>query len=192
MSSHVWCHGPYCHTHQTVDRVRGTKGNKVLRTRKVKVYDNGYAGFYNWFCSQHCYNEFANKYVEQIIRIAPRTEPLETPIHDPKKETIEYSYGNYTRTTITKLDESNDVGQYRTMETKTNNDYTRRNRFTGESIELTEEEAIKHDQIFYHEVLATLEDKTLGTGASKHWDIMRKHLDWFRKNNAKAYMVLLD
>ena len=73
-----------------------------------------------------------------------------------------------------------------------NNDYTRRNRFTGESIELTEEEAIKHDQIFYHETLATLEDKTLGTGASKHWDIMRKHLDWFRRNNAKAYMVLLD
>ena len=73
-----------------------------------------------------------------------------------------------------------------------NGDYTRRNRFTGESIELTEEEAIKHDQIFYHETLATLEDKTLGTGASKHWDIMRKHLDWFRKNNAKAYMVLLD
>ena len=58
------------------------------------------------------------------------------------------------------------------METKTNHDYTRRNRFTGESIELTEEEAIKHDQIFYHEVLATLEDKTLGTGASKHWDII--------------------
>ena len=73
-----------------------------------------------------------------------------------------------------------------------NNDYTRRNRFTGESIELTEEEAIKHDQIFYHETLATLEDRTLGTGASKHWDIMLKHLDWFRKNNAKAYMVLLD
>ena len=45
------------------------------------------------------------------------------------------------------------------METKTNHDYTRRNRFTGETIELTEEEAIKHDQIFYHETLATLEDK---------------------------------
>ncbi len=78
------------------------------------------------------------------------------------------------------------------METKTNNDYTRRNRFTGESIELTEEEAVIHDQIFYYEALATLEDKTLGTGASKHWDRMRNHLDWFRKNNAKAYMVLLD
>ena len=39
-----------------------------------------------------------------------------------------------------------------------NNDYTRRNRFTGESIELTKEEAKKHDEIFYHEALATLED----------------------------------
>ena len=29
-----------------------------------------------------------------------------------------------------------------------NGDYTRRNRFTGESIELTKEEAIKHDAIF--------------------------------------------
>ena len=77
------------------------------------------------------------------------------------------------------------------METKTNHDYTRRNRFTGQSIELTEEEADKHDKIFYHEALATLEDRTLGTGASKHWKIMQKHLDWFRKNNAEAYKVLL-
>ena len=73
-----------------------------------------------------------------------------------------------------------------------NNDYTRRNRFTGESIELTKEEAEKHDKIFYHEALATLEDKDKGYGASKHWDIVRKNLDWFRRKNAKAYMVLLD
>ena len=78
------------------------------------------------------------------------------------------------------------------METKTNYDYTRRNRFTGESIELTKEEAEKHDKIFYHEALATLEDKTLGGGMSTHWREMRKLLNWFMKNNAKAYMVLLD
>ena len=78
------------------------------------------------------------------------------------------------------------------METKTNYDYTRRNRFTGESIELTKEEAEKHDDIFKYEVLATLEDKDKGYGASKHWNVVRKNLDWFRKNNAKAYMVLLD
>ena len=81
---------------------------------------------------------------------------------------------------------------FQDMETKTNYDYTRRNRFTGESIELTKEEAEKHDDIFKYEVLATLEDKELGTGASKLWDKVRKNLDWFMKNNAKAYMVLLD
>ena len=74
-----------------------------------------------------------------------------------------------------------------------NNDYTRRNRFSGESIQLTLEETIKHDQIFENEMLATLEDKTLdGPGCSKHWDIVRKNLNWFRQHNAKAYMVLLD
>ena len=68
----------------------------------------------------------------------------------------------------------------------------RRNRFNGESIMLTKEEARRHDCIFLAELMATLEDKKLGTGASNHWKIMREHLDWFRKNNADAYMVLLD
>ena len=68
----------------------------------------------------------------------------------------------------------------------------RRNRFNGESVMLTKEEAIKHDQIFMAEMMATIEDRTLGTGASKHWETMRKLLNWFRQHNAKAYMVLLD
>jgi|TARA_R110002020_G_scaffold59382_1_gene161887 hypothetical protein len=79
------------------------------------------------------------------------------------------------------------------METNTNKrTEERKNRFTGQSILLTKQEAKKHDEIFLYEIMATLEDKTLGTGGSKHWESMRKHLDWFRKNNAKAYMVLLD
>ncbi len=79
------------------------------------------------------------------------------------------------------------------METqKDNKDYTRRNRFTGESIQLTDEEAKKHDELFVAEMLATADDKLQGTGGSRHWDTVRKNLDWFRKNNAKAYMVLLD
>ena len=78
---------------------------------------------------------------------------------------------------------------------KTNTDNRteeRKNRFNGESVMLTKEEAKKHDAIFMCEIMATLEDKTKGEGESKHWQIMRDHLDWFRKNNAKAYMVLLD
>jgi len=68
----------------------------------------------------------------------------------------------------------------------------RHNRFTGQSIMLTKEESIIHDRIFINELAATLEDKQLGYGGSKLWDKVRADLDWFRKNNAKAYMVLLD
>ena len=81
----------------------------------------------------------------------------------------------------------------RNMKTNTDNKTEeRRNRFNGESVMLTKEEAKKHDEIFMHEIMATLEDKTLGTGGSKHWQEMRNLLDWFMKHNAKAYMVLLD
>ena len=37
MSEFNWCHGPSCHKSHTVDRVRGVKGSKVLRTRKVAI-----------------------------------------------------------------------------------------------------------------------------------------------------------
>ena len=100
MSEFIWCHGPSCHTHATQDRVRGSKGSKVLRTRKVKQdTDRSWYNpnnFYNYFCSQSCYNEFANTYAQQIIRIAPRTEPLETPINDPTKNEHGYHRWNIT------------------------------------------------------------------------------------------------
>ena len=68
----------------------------------------------------------------------------------------------------------------------------RKNRFTGQSIMLTKEEATKHDAIFINELAATLEDKVSGYGSSKLWDKVRKDIGWFRKHNAEAYMVLLD
>jgi hypothetical protein len=80
------------------------------------------------------------------------------------------------------------------MTTKTNIErkFERKNRFNGESVMLTKEEARRHDCIFLAETMATLEDMRLGQGESKHWKIMREHLNWFMKHNAKAYMVLLD
>ena len=68
----------------------------------------------------------------------------------------------------------------------------RKNRFTGQSIMLTKEEANKHDAIFINELAATLEDKVSGYGSSKLWEKVRKDLNWFRQHNAEAYMVLLD
>ena len=70
--------------------------------------------------------------------------------------------------------------------------FERKNRFNGESVMLTQEEARRHDCIFLAETMATLEDIRLGQGESKHWKIMREHLNWFRQHNAEAYMVLLD
>ncbi len=68
----------------------------------------------------------------------------------------------------------------------------RRNKFTGEAVMLTKEEAKIHDRLFINELTATLEDKELGWGGSKLWDKVRADINWFRQHNAEAYMVLLD
>ena len=104
MSNFNWCHGPSCHTYSTQDRVRGSKGSKVLRTRKIKINDNGYpSGFYQYFCSNTCYNNFADKHAEQIIRIAPRHEPLETPCEGKTETRQDWNGHDYTIKTVDKL-----------------------------------------------------------------------------------------
>ena len=91
MSNFVWCHGPSCHKSHTQDRIRGVKGSKVLRTKKVQQTEWNRNNFYSKFCSQGCYNDFANKYVREVIAIAPRTEALETPIENPTRYTNEHT-----------------------------------------------------------------------------------------------------
>ena len=107
MSNFVWCHGPSCHTSKTQDRIRGVKGSKVLRTRKVaqtKWNTGQYMGMYSYFCSNGCYNEFANKHVREIVAIAPRTEALETPIDVVKETATDYYNQPYVRTKIITVD----------------------------------------------------------------------------------------
>ena len=91
MSNYKWCHGPNCHTNSTVDRVRGSKGNKVLRTRKITENQWNRNSIWSVFCSQGCYTDFFYKH-----------EALETPINDPKKETHNNGYYNYSNWTIEK------------------------------------------------------------------------------------------
>ena len=57
-----------------------------------------------------CYNDFAKEYMADIVRIAPRNEPLETRIEDPKKETEQGHWGTYTRTVINKIDNESNIG----------------------------------------------------------------------------------
>ena len=96
MNSHVWCHGTNCHKSRTQDRVRGSKGSKVLRTRKVKQDQWNKNSFFKYFCSNGCYNDFANANIERIRLLAPRNEALETLIDDPVRERSEYGYYNTT------------------------------------------------------------------------------------------------
>ena len=100
MSDFNWCHGPECHTKHTVDRVRGVKGSKVLRTRKIKLNQWNNSGQWGFFCSNHCQNDFWKTYATQIVAIAPRTEALETPILDPSKKKVVHQWGSYTNTKI--------------------------------------------------------------------------------------------
>ena len=104
MSDFNWCHGPKCHTKHTVDRVRGVKGSKVLRTRKIKLDNWKRNTPWALYCSQGCYNDFFHEHVNEIIAIAPRNDCLETPIKDPKK-VRPYEGAQWYNTEIT-VDES--------------------------------------------------------------------------------------
>ena len=75
-----WCHGPKCHKSHTQDRIRGVKGSKVLRTRKIAQNNYNANNMWSHFCSQGCWNDFAFAHWEEFINLHPRTEALETPI----------------------------------------------------------------------------------------------------------------
>ena len=101
MTDFNWCHGPNCHTNKTLDRVRGVKGQKVLRTRKVQINIGIEIVSIPSFVVMVVIMNLPNKYVNEITAIAPRLDCLETPIDNPKRETQTTNYGyNYTTTTI--------------------------------------------------------------------------------------------
>ena len=99
MSQYNWCHNPKCHTYHTTDRIRGVKGKKVLRTRKIKVIDplpRYYQGWENYFCKVGCLFEFIKQNITSIIAIAPVHQASETPIDvqviNHPQETTEYGW----------------------------------------------------------------------------------------------------
>ena len=104
MSDFNWCHGPECHEKHTVDRVRGVKGSKVLRTRKIAQNNWNANNMWSHFCSQGCWNEFAFAHWDEFIALHPRTEALETPIDVVKKQSTDWGGNPYTQTKIVTLD----------------------------------------------------------------------------------------
>ena len=101
---YVWCHGPKCHTWHTQDRIRGVKGSKVLRTRKIAQNQWNATTQWSHFCSQGCWNDFAFSHWEEFIRLHPRTEALETPIEIETFTRTDYFGNPYTTKEIKEVD----------------------------------------------------------------------------------------
>ena len=103
MNNFNWCHGPECHEGKTQDRIRGVKGHKVLRTRKITRNSWNANTVWSHFCSQGCWTDFMHKHWDEFIRLHPRNAPLETPI-EVTKEVRQGYHGNYTQTEIKVVD----------------------------------------------------------------------------------------
>ena len=110
MSNYNWCHGPNCHKRQTTTRVRGVKGNKVLRTVKIPL-NNSWVRNSKWeyFCDQTCMHDFINKHFLEFVRLHPRTECLETPVTVTKENLTDYYNYPYDRTKI-EVDNERQIG----------------------------------------------------------------------------------
>ena len=108
MSNWNYSHGPNCHTYHTVSRIRGVKGNKVLRTRKVsrKSWWNQEwnTRYWHYFCDDRCKHDFLDKHLQAIINLEPRHEPLETSI-EVQKKVVNTHWGNRVETTITEINQ---------------------------------------------------------------------------------------
>ena len=97
--SYILCHGTKCHKSHTQDRVRGSKGSKVLRTRKIKQDTEWLRqSVFSHFCNQSCLMDFIKLHKDRIVALAPMNEPLETPIEDPTKNTDNHYYSSWNIT----------------------------------------------------------------------------------------------
>ena len=104
MTDYNWCHGPKCHKHHTQDRIRGVKGSKVLRTRKIAQNNWNANNMFSLFCSQGCWNEFAFAHWDEFINLYPRTEALETPIDVVVEDRTDWTGNPYKTKVIKEVD----------------------------------------------------------------------------------------
>ena len=105
-----WCHGSSCHKNHTQDRIRGVKGSKVLRTRKIAVKNWNRNTPWSHFCSQGCWNNFMATHWSEFIGLYPRTECLETPIEVQVETKFDWQDNPYKIKVIKEVDSGEQVG----------------------------------------------------------------------------------
>ena len=78
--------------------MRGSGNDKVLRTRKVRVYTgrsmygNGGGTIWDYFCNHRCLMDYMAHHTQAVVNIAPRSKALETPIKVEKEKYDSYRY----------------------------------------------------------------------------------------------------
>ena len=110
MTLHL-CQGTKCHTYETQSRIRGTKGNKVLRTRKARfdmnVSRDWIRNWEHYFCDERCMNDWLDVHMVQLINyVGIKTRPSETPIDVVKEIKQDWSGREHTYTTIKLLNDN--------------------------------------------------------------------------------------
>ena len=58
-----YCQSHKCHTYDTKDRKRGSKGNRKNQTRRRSSFYYGNGNF----CSMNCYNDWATDFMDRAI-----------------------------------------------------------------------------------------------------------------------------
>jgi hypothetical protein len=112
------CQGTKCHTYETQSRIRGTKGNKVLRTRNARYStdDERYSDsqwvnrweFY--FCDERCMNDWLDVHMTQLINfVGLKTKPSESPIDIIQETRTGWDNREYINTTIKLKENENNV-----------------------------------------------------------------------------------
>ena len=93
-----YCQSHKCHTYDTKDRKRGSKGNRVNQTRRRSDF---YYGGGN-FCSLNSYNDWADHFMNRAIdQVSGRIiEPITLTEENAwnKRRSYRYENGNYTST----------------------------------------------------------------------------------------------
>ena len=67
-----YCQGTKCHTYNTKDRLRGTKGSKTFQTRRRSSMYYGGGNFCSLNCQNDWFDDFGNKSIDHFGRL---TEP---------------------------------------------------------------------------------------------------------------------
>ena len=90
-----YCQGPDCHTYETMDRIRGPKGDKHYETRR-----RTHLGYGNNFCSLRCQDDWFRKFGERAVDHFGRTTEAKRLVPEnawSKEYDCDWQNNNYVR-----------------------------------------------------------------------------------------------